>query len=251
MTTTQLDRRRQQSATAETAAEKARKALTELDQRLHTNVELTRQQTQALRNAEAEARRLKRSLKTQSRDQARLTKARQKAAAKVDKTRSRAAALDEKYSKSLLADLIRREKEKDRAAAQPATPTTDASLTESSSLPADKSATPADSAAPPADDATTPVGSTTSPAEQGLTAPESATIIEAADDEQAPSTSGRASTSRSAPARNTARATAARSTATKAAGAAFNPGARSTTTRKATAAPDPAKETAARKTTRR
>jgi hypothetical protein len=132
VTTTQLDRRREQSAGAEAAAEKARATVEELDRRLHTNDEMTRQQTQALRNAEAEAKRLKRSLKTQARDHARLVKARQKAAAKAAKTRSRAAALDEKYSKSVLADLIRREKEKDRASTakgEPDQPATGAQAT--------------------------------------------------------------------------------------------------------------------------
>ena len=53
MTTPQLDRRRAQSAAAGAAAEKARQAVTELDNRLRTNADLTQQQAQALRNAEA------------------------------------------------------------------------------------------------------------------------------------------------------------------------------------------------------
>ena len=79
MTTPQLDRRRAQSAAAGAAAEKARLAVTELDNRLRTNTELAQQQSQALRNAEAEVKRLKRSLKTQERDRVRLTKAHKKA----------------------------------------------------------------------------------------------------------------------------------------------------------------------------
>lgn len=70
MTTTQLDRRREQSAAADDAAARARATVSELESRLRTNADLTRQQTRSLRNAEAEAKRLKRALKTQARDEA-------------------------------------------------------------------------------------------------------------------------------------------------------------------------------------
>ncbi|NMO55003.1 hypothetical protein HH310_27940 [Actinoplanes sp. TBRC 11911] len=117
MTQTQLDRRREQSAAAKDAAEKARSAVTDLANRLQTNADLTEQQTLALRNAEAEAKRLKRSLKTQQRDRDRLAKAHQKAVGKASKASRRAESMDDKYSKSVLDDLVQREKEKDLRAA--------------------------------------------------------------------------------------------------------------------------------------
>jgi hypothetical protein len=117
VTQTQLDRRREQTAAAKDAEEKARTAVTDLANRLQTNADLTEQQKLALRNAEAEAKRLKRSLKTQQRDRDRLAKAHQKALGKAAKATRRAEDLDDKYSKSVLADLVRREKEKDLKAA--------------------------------------------------------------------------------------------------------------------------------------
>jgi chromosome segregation ATPase len=115
--TTVLDRRRDQAAAAADAVEKAEAAVTELDHRLDTNASLTTQQSQALRNAVAEATRLKRALKAGSKEKDRLTKARKKAADRAQRTKAKAKAADDKYSKSVLADLVRREKEKDRAAA--------------------------------------------------------------------------------------------------------------------------------------
>jgi hypothetical protein len=117
VTQTQLDRRREQNMAAKYAAEKAHTAVTDLANRLQTNADLTQQQTLALRNAEAEAKRLKRALKTQARDRNRLEKAHQKALSKAAKASRRAEDMDDKYSKSVLADMVRREKERDQAAA--------------------------------------------------------------------------------------------------------------------------------------
>ena len=116
---TPLDRRRDRAAAAASAAEKAEAAVTELDHRLETNASLTTQQSQALRNALAEATRLKRSLKAGVKERDRLGKARRKAADRADRAKAKAKAADDKYSRSVLADLIRREKEK--AASKPAT----------------------------------------------------------------------------------------------------------------------------------
>ena len=77
--TTSLDRRRAKAAEAQAAAEKARAGVTELDHRLRTNTTLIEQETQALRHAEAEVKRLKRALKTADAERARLTKQRAKA----------------------------------------------------------------------------------------------------------------------------------------------------------------------------
>ena len=118
--TSMLDSRRDKAAIAASAAEKAQAGVTELDNRLETNAKLATQQTQALRNAEAEANRLKRSLKLAATERSRLTAARKKAAAKADQARRKQRAAEAKYDKVLLADLVRREKERDRAqASQP------------------------------------------------------------------------------------------------------------------------------------
>jgi hypothetical protein len=111
----QLDRRRDRASAAARAAEKAQAGITELDRRLQTNATMANQQTQARRNAVAEADRLKRSLKVVTRERDRLTKARKKAAARAEKSKAKSAAAEAKYSKTVLAEMIRREKEKDRA----------------------------------------------------------------------------------------------------------------------------------------
>jgi hypothetical protein len=110
-----LDRRREQAASAASAAEKAQTGVTELDNRLRTNASMTQQQKQALRNAEAEVNRLKRSVKAAAKERDRLVKARKKAVDKAGKARTKAKAADAKYDKSVLADMVRREKMKDRA----------------------------------------------------------------------------------------------------------------------------------------
>ena len=122
MTTTPLDRRREQADAAHAAAQRAQTAVAEVENRLRTNADLTREQTQALDIAKAEVKRLKRALKTQARDRLRLQKAQRKAQAKAAKAQSRAATVEDKYGKTVLSDLVRREKERDRAAgdAQPA-----------------------------------------------------------------------------------------------------------------------------------
>jgi hypothetical protein len=112
-----LDGRRDQAAAAAVAAEKAQAGVAELDHRLATNANLTRQQSQALRNAVAEANRLKRALKAGTKERDRLTKARKKAVTRADKAKAKAESADAKYSKTVLAELVRREKERDRVAA--------------------------------------------------------------------------------------------------------------------------------------
>jgi hypothetical protein len=122
---TLLDRRRTQAADAAKAAEQAQARVTELDNRLQTNASMTTQQKQALRNAEADVARLKRLLKAGARERDRLTKARKKAADRTAKAQAKSKAAEAKYDKSLLADLVSREKAKDRAgAAQPPTAST-------------------------------------------------------------------------------------------------------------------------------
>jgi hypothetical protein len=122
---TLLDRRRTRAADAAKAAEQAQARVTELDNRLQTNASMTTQQKQALRNAEAEVARLKRLLKAGARERDRLAKARKKAADRTAKAQAKSKAAEAKYDKSLLTDLVSREKAKDRAgAAQPPTAST-------------------------------------------------------------------------------------------------------------------------------
>src|SRR4051794_1965287 len=91
---TPLDTRRDKSAAARTAADQAKAAVTELDHRLETNAGLTREQSQALRNAQAEVARLERSLKNAAKERKRLTKQRAKAVAKAAKAKTKAAAAE-------------------------------------------------------------------------------------------------------------------------------------------------------------
>ena len=111
----QLKRRRDQASAAATAAKEAQEGVAELDSLLRTNASTTSQQTLALRNAVAEVGRLKRALKTATKERDRLTKARKKAAARADKARATSKAAESKYDRSVLADLVRREKANDRA----------------------------------------------------------------------------------------------------------------------------------------
>ena len=124
MTTTAppLDRRRAKAAETSAAAEKARTAVTDIDRQLETVGNLTTEQEQALRQAVQEAARLKRSLKAAGKRRAELVKERKKAVAKADRARDRAEAAETKYDKEVLADLVRREKEKDRATAKDKAP---------------------------------------------------------------------------------------------------------------------------------
>ncbi|MCA2214393.1 hypothetical protein [Jidongwangia harbinensis] len=115
--TSALDNRRTKSSTANAAAEKARAGVTELDHRLQTNANLIEQQTQALRHAESEAKRLKRALKLADTERARLAKQRAKAAARASKAQAKAEAAEAKYDQVVLAELVKREKARDRAEA--------------------------------------------------------------------------------------------------------------------------------------
>ena len=114
-----LDRRRGKADAAGAAAAKAATAVTDIDRQLETIANLTEQQRQARYRVVEEAERLKRSLKAAGKRRAELVKDRKKAVAKAERARARAAAAESKYDKEVLADLVRREKEKDRTAATP------------------------------------------------------------------------------------------------------------------------------------
>jgi hypothetical protein len=110
-----LDRRRDKAGTAAAAATRAQAAVTDIDRQLETLASLTEQQEQALHRTAEEATRLKRSLKAAAKRRAELTKERRRAVAKADRARGKAASAEAKYDKEVLAELVRREKEKDRA----------------------------------------------------------------------------------------------------------------------------------------
>ena len=117
LVSSKLDSRRDQATTAATAAKQAQAEVTELEGRLQTNANHTTTQAQALRNAEAEISRLKRSLKAAAKEKSRLTTARKKAVSQAAKAKAKQATAESKYDKALLADLLRREKERDRTEA--------------------------------------------------------------------------------------------------------------------------------------
>jgi hypothetical protein len=110
-----LDRRREKAGSAGAAAAAAQAAVTDIDHQLKTVASLTEQQEQALHRAVEEAARLKRSLKAASKRRTELVQERKKAVVRAERARAKAAAAEAKYDKELLADLVRREKEKDRA----------------------------------------------------------------------------------------------------------------------------------------
>lgn len=111
-----LERRRDKAAAASAAADKAQAAVTDVDNQLKTLAGLTGQQEQSLRRAVDEAARLKRALKAAAKRRAELVKERKKAVAKANRARRKAKAAETKYDQEVLSDLVRREKERDRAA---------------------------------------------------------------------------------------------------------------------------------------
>ncbi|MFC3386402.1 hypothetical protein [Couchioplanes azureus] len=114
-----LDRRRDRATAAGDAAEKARAAVADLDHQLETIATLTAQQRDSLRRATDEAARLERSLKAAAQRRAELVKDRRKAVARAEKARAKARTAEAKYDKEMLAELVRREKERDRASHPP------------------------------------------------------------------------------------------------------------------------------------
>jgi chromosome segregation ATPase len=99
------------------AADEAQARCAALDSRLQTNASLTQQQGQALRNAKAEVNRLMRALKSAAKERDGLAKMLKKATAAAERAKAKAQAAEAKYDKTVLAELVRREKEKDQAEA--------------------------------------------------------------------------------------------------------------------------------------
>jgi chromosome segregation ATPase len=119
-TDTPLVRRRDKAGAAEEAAEKAQASVTDIDNQLQTLDGLAEQQKQALRRAEDEAARLKRSIKAADKRREQLLRDRKKAVTRAEKAKTKAETAETKYDKQVLAEMVRREKARDRRAAKTA-----------------------------------------------------------------------------------------------------------------------------------
>lgn len=113
-----IDRRREKADAAGTAAGQAQTAVTDIDNQLKTIASLTDQQEQSLRRAQDEAARLKQALKAAAKRKAELVKQRKKAVVRAGRASAKAKAAEAKYDKEVLAEIVRREKEKDRQPAK-------------------------------------------------------------------------------------------------------------------------------------
>ena len=110
-----LDRRREAAKTAEAAADAAQQKLSGIDDRLAANTAQTQEQETALRRASDEVSRLKKALKASAKKNQQLIASRKKVSASVAKTQQKADAAGGKYDKALLADMVRKERNRDLA----------------------------------------------------------------------------------------------------------------------------------------
>jgi hypothetical protein len=83
---------------------------------LATNAVQNQEHETALRRASDEVRRLKKALKASTNKNQQLTASRKKVAASVAKARQKADAAEDKYDKAVLADMVRKERNRDLAA---------------------------------------------------------------------------------------------------------------------------------------
>jgi chromosome segregation ATPase len=114
---TTLDRRRDKAQGAKDTADKARDHVADLDARISTNAGQAQQDQAALHQAQDEVTRLKRALKTAAKEDAVLQTRRKKASTAAVKAEVKAKAAEAKYDQAMLADMVRREKARDRSAA--------------------------------------------------------------------------------------------------------------------------------------
>jgi chromosome segregation ATPase len=120
-----LDRRRDKAQTAKDAVDNARAEAATVDAHLKDTASRTRQHREALKRAQAEVARLKKDLKAFTKEHGKLTAARKKARAAVAKAANRLKTAEAKYDQVVLADIIRRERDRDQAeTARPPTPST-------------------------------------------------------------------------------------------------------------------------------
>ena len=111
-----LDRRREKAKAAKATADAAQQRLSGLDDELAANAAQTQEHETALRRASDEVSRLKKALKASAKKNQQLTASRKKVAASVAKTQQKAYAAENEYDKALLADMVRKERNRDLAA---------------------------------------------------------------------------------------------------------------------------------------
>ena len=115
--TSQLERARGKSTKARQTLDQARRKVDEIDGQLGRNAARTSQDEAVLRAAEAQVKQLKRALKDASKERQRLLTDRKRATGAVDKAQDKVRSTEAKYDRAVLADLIERQKQQDRAGA--------------------------------------------------------------------------------------------------------------------------------------
>jgi hypothetical protein len=112
-----LDRRREKARIAQEAAERAQESAAVVDAQITANTAQAERDQAALRHAHDEIVRLKRALKSAAKDRTALQKRHGKAGAAATKAQGRAQRAEKRYDEAVLAEIVRREKDRDRAAA--------------------------------------------------------------------------------------------------------------------------------------
>jgi chromosome segregation ATPase len=111
-----LDRRRERAQATKVAAKAAQQRLHRVDDQLAANAAQTREHEAALRTASDEVARRKKALKAAAQNKKRLTANRKKAAGAATRAEQKSTAAEGKYDAAVLADLVRRERDRDLAA---------------------------------------------------------------------------------------------------------------------------------------
>ncbi len=112
---TTLDRRRAKAQAAKEAADAAKQRVSALDDRLVANGTQAQEHETALRQARDEVARQKKAIRASAKLREQLQRARKNAEASAAKARRKAHAAEDKYDKAVLAEMVRREKDQDRA----------------------------------------------------------------------------------------------------------------------------------------
>ncbi len=111
-----LDKRRRKLQTSRSSVESAARALKELDDRLNGNSTEQRKHESALQAALDQVASLKKAIKAAKKQGAKLQTARKRARRDAAKAQQRAATAETKYDRAVLADMLRREKDRDLSA---------------------------------------------------------------------------------------------------------------------------------------
>lgn len=112
-----LDQRREKARVAQEVADRALESVTAIDAQLAANTAQTERDQAGLRHARDEIVRLKHALKTAAKDRNTLRKRQGKAGAAALKAKARAQRAEKRYDQEVLVEIVRREKDRDRAAA--------------------------------------------------------------------------------------------------------------------------------------